>query len=480
MKLVASKALRKSRVQFAAFAVAAFAALGAKSANANFLEDFYNSAGASVNITAPQAYSNQAGSVINGGSLIFRAPTKNIVPAWITPPSLKAGCGGIDIFLGAFGIVSKEQFIAFMKNIGQNAAGLAFKVALHALSPDLESKITDLMNTLQEYTSDFTNSCQTAQNLLRNTGAEKWIHDTVWTAAHGARAAGGSGDMASSYELYKNRGGPAINDAGKKVTGSGKTVMAPELNITWSALNESNHNMPLQEAQLIMSLLGGTIMRKDGTGDDASIVGVPLPAKIDTISQLVGVEDGLTPDLVTYTCPGIANECLNPGTDTQPKLLFGAIVKQRISKVRDNMINRIPSSPEDIRAITTTTTFPIYRIIASTTVPGVASGMSQAFLSTYSQAIAYEIAANYIENTASELKKMLASQATGTAKAVKVPYIIEILERTDKIQEAARDHRRELYTKIAQHGAQIAQIEQLERTMAGSIPAAIASNIHFK
>lgn len=479
MKLVAAKVLKKSRIQFAAFAVAAFAALGANSANANFLEDFYTSAGASVNITAPQAYSNQSMSVISGGSLVFRGPQKTIVPAWITPPSLRAGCGGIDIFLGAFGIVSKEQFIAFMKNIGQNAAGLAFKVALHALSPDLESKITDIMNTLQEYTQNFQNSCQAAQNLLRNTGAEKWIHDTVWTAAHGARAAGGSGDMATSYENYKNRGNAAISDAGKKTTASGKTVMAPQLNITWSAINESNHNMPLQEAQMVMSLLGGTIMKKTGSGEDETIAAVPLPPTINTIAEFVGNSSGNTPFRM-YTCPGIADECLTPGTDTSPKQLFGSIVKSRIQKVRDNIINRVPSTPEEIRSITVTTSIPIYRVIASTTVPGIAGGMSAHFLDTYSQAIAYEVAANYIENTASELKKMLASQSEGTAAEVKAQHIKELLTRIDEIQKSAIASRNELYNKIAQHGAQIAQIEQLERAMTAGIPASLAANIHFK
>ena len=80
--------LRVPRVRNVALATAVAAAGFAHTANAGFLEDFYTSAGASANYTAPQVYQNQAMGVINGGSMVFKAPIRNFTPFTFTPPAI--------------------------------------------------------------------------------------------------------------------------------------------------------------------------------------------------------------------------------------------------------------------------------------------------------------------------------------------------------------------------------------------------------
>jgi conjugative transfer pilus assembly protein TraH len=86
-----------------AVAVAASMLL-ATNVNAGFLEDFYTSAGAAVNVTPAQSYQTQTMGVVTGGSLVWRTPNRSFQPIYFTPPSLRAGCGGIDVFLGAYGL----------------------------------------------------------------------------------------------------------------------------------------------------------------------------------------------------------------------------------------------------------------------------------------------------------------------------------------------------------------------------------------
>jgi conjugative transfer pilus assembly protein TraH len=50
-------------------------------------------------------------------------------------PGAKAGCGGIDLFAGSFSYISADQFMAMIKNIGNNALGYAFKLAIDAVDP---------------------------------------------------------------------------------------------------------------------------------------------------------------------------------------------------------------------------------------------------------------------------------------------------------------------------------------------------------
>ena len=101
------------------------------------MKDFYASAGSyQGNITSAGIYQSNSMNTITGGGFVYRAPRKDFNAFYFTPPSLFAGCGGIDIFLGAFGIPSREEFVAFLRNIGTALPGLAFQLALQSLAPD--------------------------------------------------------------------------------------------------------------------------------------------------------------------------------------------------------------------------------------------------------------------------------------------------------------------------------------------------------
>lgn len=80
---------------------------------AGFVDDFLDEVQANVNVT--QSGILQAGgmNVVTGGGFVFKSPRKEFSPFAITPPSLRANCGGIDIFLGAFSIPSREEFVSF-------------------------------------------------------------------------------------------------------------------------------------------------------------------------------------------------------------------------------------------------------------------------------------------------------------------------------------------------------------------------------
>jgi conjugative transfer pilus assembly protein TraH len=58
-----------------------------------------------------------------GGSLFLRTPSRNYQLLSAAAPSLRGGCGGIDAFAGAFSFINVDQFVAMLRNIGQNAWG---------------------------------------------------------------------------------------------------------------------------------------------------------------------------------------------------------------------------------------------------------------------------------------------------------------------------------------------------------------------
>ena len=91
------------------------------------MQSMFNELGAVGNVTSPGAFRGQAMNLYTGGSLMMRSPGRNYPLASAQLPSMRAGCGGIDIYGGAFSFINKQQFIALLLNIGSNAVGYAFQ-----------------------------------------------------------------------------------------------------------------------------------------------------------------------------------------------------------------------------------------------------------------------------------------------------------------------------------------------------------------
>ena len=108
------------------------------------MQAMFNDLGALGNVTTPGAFRGQAMNLYTGGSLMMRAPGRNYPLVSTQLPSMRAGCGGIDIYGGAFSFINKQQFIAMLQNIGSNAVGYAFKLALQSISPDIDKLLTEL------------------------------------------------------------------------------------------------------------------------------------------------------------------------------------------------------------------------------------------------------------------------------------------------------------------------------------------------
>ncbi|MBS0502091.1 MAG: conjugal transfer protein TraH, partial [Proteobacteria bacterium] len=132
----------RSRTFFARQALAAAVALSllcaAMPSRADLnseVNDMFNNLGAIGNYTAPGAFRGQTYNTYTGGNLMMRSPNKVYQLAAIQFPSAKAGCGGIDVFGGSFSHISAQEFKNMLKNITAALPGIAFQLALEAVSP---------------------------------------------------------------------------------------------------------------------------------------------------------------------------------------------------------------------------------------------------------------------------------------------------------------------------------------------------------
>jgi conjugative transfer pilus assembly protein TraH len=130
------------------------------------LNKAFDSLGMSHNVTGEGGYQDQTGGFYTGGSVFARSKVNQAELFSMQLPHYRAGCGGIDLFLGGFSYINAQEFTQLLRNIGSNATGYAFNLALATVTPQIKSVIDDLSAKIQQMTNHSINSCETAATLV--------------------------------------------------------------------------------------------------------------------------------------------------------------------------------------------------------------------------------------------------------------------------------------------------------------------------
>lgn len=245
------------------------------------LNGFFGSLGYSGNVSQAQAWQGQAAGYFTGGSVYLRNPVKNVQLISMQLPSLNAGCGGIDAYLGSFSMISGEEIQRFVKQIMSNAAGYAFDLALQTMVPELKQAKDFLQKLASDVNSMNMSSCQAAQGIIgglwpvTQVSQQKICQDIAgetnmfsdWASSRQGCTIGGKGDTVTN-----------------KATDEQKDQVLKNKNLIWDALSRNtlfNGNRQLKE--LVMSTVGSIIFNKTG---DVTIL-TPLVDNRDLVKVLM-------------------------------------------------------------------------------------------------------------------------------------------------------------------------------------------------
>jgi conjugative transfer pilus assembly protein TraH len=130
------------------------------------LVNFFKSAGTASNVTAPGAYKDQSAGYYSGGGIAARTGARNAQLATIQMPGFRAGCGGIDAWLGGFSHISSDALVKMLRNIGSNAASYAFMLAVQTVSPQIYNIMNELNALATQINQTNINSCEAAATML--------------------------------------------------------------------------------------------------------------------------------------------------------------------------------------------------------------------------------------------------------------------------------------------------------------------------
>ncbi|EHJ6639028.1 conjugal transfer protein TraH, partial [Salmonella enterica subsp. enterica serovar Oranienburg] len=149
-----------------AFALGLYSAGTAHAGLQDDMNSFFNDMSYASNTTSAKAWQGQAARYVSGGSFYARTGNKNIQLVSISLPSINAGCGGIDVYLGAFSFINSDQIMAFVKQTMANAAGYFFDLALETTVPELKAAKDFLQKMAADINRFNMSSCQAAKAMV--------------------------------------------------------------------------------------------------------------------------------------------------------------------------------------------------------------------------------------------------------------------------------------------------------------------------
>lgn len=264
--------------------IAALAAITVSTAGAGGISGVLD--GMFANVTAPNVTSNQFRGSISGGGIYVRAPISNIQLVSLDPPRYSIGCGGIDLYLGSFSFITADKLTQFIRNVAQNAAPLAFKMAIEAVFPQLGGVLTEFQKIAQQMNDMQRNSCQMAKGILSDVknGVDlgKQLVDTYDQGL--AVVQGWAKDTTDAIAKMTTAPSENIRKAAATKGPDGITPAIPKIgNVTWNALNvRSNTGIvfsitddPVMSQQVLLSIIG-TEINSPGPSDADEPLNKPL------------------------------------------------------------------------------------------------------------------------------------------------------------------------------------------------------------
>lgn len=227
----------------------------------NDMNNFFNKLGFEGNATDARAWEGQAAGYATGGNLFIRNQVKQLQIASFTPPSINAGCGGIDAYLGSFSHINGEQLQQFVKQLMQNSTGYLFDLALQTTVPELKSAKDFLQKMASDVNSMNISSCQAAQGIIGGL----WPTNTVQSQKICQDIAGQTNmfaDWAASRQGCTVGG--QMNNAFNRAPDNMKDQVIQNKNLMWEILN-SNKMLDGDDElkELIMNLTGTLIFGKE-------------------------------------------------------------------------------------------------------------------------------------------------------------------------------------------------------------------------
>jgi len=355
------------------------------------LVDFFKRSGMVANRTAPRVYQDQAAGYYSGGSVVIRNSVKNAQLAHAQMPGFRAGCGGIDMWMGGMSHIKAEQLLEALRTVGTNMGSYAFMIGVQTVSPTVYNVMNELNALATWINQQNINTCevgatvlggiwpktdQSSKHLCQAMGTNLGVF-TDWAASR--QGCGAKGDRESVLNR-KNEQGSAYKD-----------MLVGEFNLAWKVINLNSFLVSDPElARLFMTLVGSIIVRKAGEDQYQAINLAGHADRDDVLNGLLN--GGPTP---IYKCD-TDDKCLYPNKEAIT-LNNKHTLLTRTQQILESLINKIYNDEEatlEEKDFLNSTRLPVYKMLNVMT--AYRKGFAPVDIHQYGELISLDILYKYI------------------------------------------------------------------------------------
>jgi conjugative transfer pilus assembly protein TraH len=446
----------------------------------NDMQKMFNDLGVSGSYTAPGAFRSQSMNIITGGEMQIRAPVRTYQLWNASMPSLKAGCGGVDAYLGSFSFINGAQFKQMVQQVANNTVGLIINSALKSINPVIASSLEKLQDDIMKMGNFNRNTCQMAEGLVEGLSGMTGMNTYSSCIKMGMEFRGWS--QQEAQEKCKVN---APSEAKASVSAGGDravTSVTKDTNIIWESLKSSS--LSKEEKEMYMNISGTIIMYADPTDPSAKRRGpqelVPSVENLNAMMNGDGPIDLGDPAMVGkikimnwMSCEDA--DCIS--ISRSPKVItpFTTHVVNMLTGIRDKMLSDTKPTAQEIGFVNTTR-IPVYRMLSL----GYASpdtSLTDALIQQYGRAIAYDYAWTFLDRGLKDARLYLGQ--VGLTDTPLQEQCTRLRDSIDKMLTRIDMERNTAQLDAVRVNASIDRMQAIEREMYAALPTKLKSMLKF-
>lgn len=335
-----------------------------------------------VTYTQPGSFEDQARGYVTAGGMSGRVDVHDDYLMSLTLPKVKAGCGGIDMFLGGMSFLDPDYLVQKLETILQAAPAVAFQYLLETLYEKMGNIISKMEATTNYLNSIQVNDCRLANRMVQIAKGDDNMSGVVeeMTGYKSVRQGFAKSWQQSREKIQANRGNPtedlkdALANCPREVT---------DIFRTGSLLAHAAARVGAGDwAGVMRARVGDVYMRWEATDKVPVFAAIPACPRQDGESA----DDFLTGRVQrrALNIPATANDCARDGSGR------GALVlaRDRMQAIATKIRTKVALTTEERQFVANVRTLPIYRMLEW----GVREGVTDSVIGDTDELVALTLA----------------------------------------------------------------------------------------
>ena len=334
-----------------------FAALGiALTAPAAHAQGWAESWFDNVTYTSPGSFEDQTRGYMTAGGMSGRVDVHNDYLMSLTLPKVKAGCGGIDMFLGGMSFLDPDYLVQKLESILQAAPAVAFQYLLETLDEKMGNIISKMEAATNYLNSIQVNDCRLSNRMVQIAKGDDNMSGIIEEMT-GYRSV--KQGFAKSYQQSREKIEANSNNPTEDLKDALSNCPAEVTDIfrTGSLLSHAAARVGASSwASVMRARVGDVYMRWDDNDKVPLFSAIPACPAQDTVAP----DDFLTGKVQTraLNIPATSNDC---SQDAGKGAL--ALSRDRLEAIAGKIRTKAALTTEERQFVANVRTLPVYRML---------------------------------------------------------------------------------------------------------------------